>query len=75
MTTAGAHCPGDACDHARTPLRASAASLHRGRHVLAGRRVRLEPGQSNRPTLTTRMTATPSSAEASRSTSAEMPQS
>ncbi len=75
--TAGAHCLGIGCDHAddAQPLRASATPL-RGRHARAARRERLRPsGQSSRPTDSTRTTATPSSADASRSTSAVMPQS
>jgi hypothetical protein len=76
--TAGAHCLGIGCDHAdgSTPRRASATPL-RGRHSEAGRRERLRPSaaQSSRPTLSTRTTATPSSADASRSTSAVTPQS
>lgn len=43
MTTAGSHCSGEACAHVDTPVRVSHATPRRGRHVLAGRRVRLEP--------------------------------
>jgi hypothetical protein len=72
----GSHCDGIRCDHDEDAApRASVALPRRGRHVLAARRVRLDPGQSRRPTLSTRTTATPSSADASRSTSAVMPQS
>lgn len=81
--TAGAHCLGLGCGHDATTRapRANATPL-RGRHAVAGRRERLRPslrvgpdGQSRRPTESTRTTAAPSSADASRSTSAVMPQS
>ena len=76
----GSHCLGVGCDHDESaPRRASATPL-RGRRSAAARRERLKPadqsaGQSSRPTASTRTTATPSSADASRSTSAVMPQS
>lgn len=78
--TDGAHCLGIGCDHADdAPVRRASSTPLRGRHALGARRERLKPaaraGQSSRPTDSTRTTATPSSADSSRSTSAVMPQS